>query len=164
MSHRAFEDQATEPELGFRRVRGVLFESIGWGNVEDELVLEAVEDYYDETGDAAEGESVGPEAASLELTGSSSDVDGFGLCGVAAGGGEEAEEIWGEGNGRWWGFDRREEERGGAAEEEVVGVEMGSEAERETCGGHCLFWGLEVLKGFWSFWEFGKYLWDKQLT
>lgn len=130
MSHRAFEDQATESELGFRRVRGVLFESIGWGNVEDELVLEAVEDYYDETGDAAEGESVGPEAASLELTGSSSDVDGFRLCGVAAGGGEEAEEIWGEGNGRWgWGFDWREEERGGAAEEVVVVVvEMGSEA------------------------------------
>ena len=120
--------------------------------------MEAVEDDHDEPSDAAEGEGVGPEAAGLELAGSGSDVDGFGLCWVATGGGEEAveEEIGeGDGIGRWGRFEGGKEEGkggcggGGAV---VVEEEMGSEAEREACG------HLGFSRGFWSFWEL------KQLT
>jgi hypothetical protein len=121
--------------------------------------LEAVEDDHDEPGDAAEGEGVGPEAAGLELASSGSDVDGFGLCWVATGGGEEAvEEEVGEGDviGRRGRFEGGEEagkrvcEGGGGGA--VVEEEMGSEAEREACG------HLGFSRGFWSFWEL------KQLT
>ncbi|CAN6569243.1 unnamed protein product [Malus baccata var. baccata] len=59
-----FEDEAADPELP----------------VEDELVLEAVEDDDIKSGDAAEGQGVGPKAAGLELASPGAD-----------GGGEEAE-------------------------------------------------------------------------
>ncbi|KAM1218828.1 hypothetical protein ACFX2H_045596 [Malus domestica] len=54
-----FEDEAADPELP----------------VEDELVLEAVEDDDIKSGDAAEGQGVGPEAAGLELASPGADVN-----------------------------------------------------------------------------------------
>lgn len=61
----ALEDEATEAEAVLGRVGGELLHSIGWGDVEDELILEVAEDDDDEPRDAAEGQSVGPEAAVL---------------------------------------------------------------------------------------------------
>ncbi|KAM1544787.1 hypothetical protein ACFX15_044539 [Malus domestica] len=70
-----FEDEVADPKLP----------------VEDKLVLEAVEDDDIKSGDAAEGQGVGPEAAGLELVSPGADVDQFGAGQTAKGGGEEVE-------------------------------------------------------------------------
>lgn len=77
MGDAVFEDEATETELGFARVRFVLFKSLRGCDVEHQLILKLVEDYDYESGDAAEDYSVSPEAAGLELTGAGSDVGPF---------------------------------------------------------------------------------------
>ncbi|CAN6693774.1 unnamed protein product [Malus baccata var. baccata] len=66
-----FEDEVVDPELA----------------VEDELVLEAVEDDDIKSDDAAKGQSVRPEAASLELASLGTDVNQFGAGLIAEGGG-----------------------------------------------------------------------------
>lgn len=55
MVHAPLEDKAAEAELVLARVRVVLGERVGWGDVENQLVLEVVQDDDDEAGDAAEG-------------------------------------------------------------------------------------------------------------
>lgn len=88
----ALDDEAAEAEAILGGVGGELGEGVGGGDVEDELLLEVAEDDDDEPGDAAKGESVGPEAPVLELPSPGADVDVARSGGLATGGGggEEA--------------------------------------------------------------------------
>lgn len=129
----ALEDEAAEAEPVLGGVGGELGEGVGGGDVEDKLVLEIAEDDDDESGDAAKGEGVGPEAPVLELPGACADVNARpGGVAPGGGGGEMAEEGVGQ-------QQRRRRRRGGVGVEGSgadEGGEAGSEARGENSRGH----------------------------
>ena len=143
--HAAFQDKTAQPKPRFCWIVGVFFEGFGWGDVEDELVLEVVENDHDEAGEATEGERVGPEAPRLELARACADVDGF--LRARRGAARRGEEAV-EGEVRRRGLDGRVVEKGGW--EEGGGVEeMGSESQGESRG-HLNFLGkVEKRKENW---------------
>jgi len=77
VNHAAFEDQTSQPEPRLGGIGRVLFKRVGGSDVEHQLVLEVVEHDHHKPCEAAESQSVGPEAPRLELPGARADVDGL---------------------------------------------------------------------------------------
>lgn len=86
MNDAPLKNKPTQSKLGPRRILLVLLHSVRRRYIENELILEIGEHNDNESCDAAEGESVGPEAAVLQLPRARADVGGARAGGGSAGG------------------------------------------------------------------------------